>query len=94
MRKFLYVAEVKIEDSKYQEVLGWGIDPTDFVSSVITDHARDSGLIMQPATFETPESVYASVLKETESAIENVLMDDLENEILTNRMCIGGNCEI
>jgi len=94
MRKFLYVAEIKIEEAKYQEVLGWGIDPADFVSSVLTDHGRDRGLLIESATYETPDSVYVSVIKETESAIQDLLMEDLEEEILTNRMCIGGNCEI
>jgi hypothetical protein len=94
MRKFLYISEVKIDDGKYQEVLGWGINPADFISSIISDHARDRGLMLETSTFETPESIYMYLVKEAELAIENVLMDDLQMEILNNRMCLGGNCEI
>jgi len=94
MRKFLYVAEVKIDEEKYQEVLSWGISPADFVNSVLTDHGRDRGLLMQTAVYETVESIFEPVTDEAENLIETFLLEDLELEILNNRMCIGGNCEI
>jgi hypothetical protein len=94
MRKFLYVAEVKIDEARYQEVLGWGIDPTKFIDSVLSDHGRDRGLLMETATYETVESIFDPITDEAEELIENFLMEDLEFEILNNRMCLGGNCEI
>lgn len=94
MRKFLYVAEVKIDEEKYQEVLGWGINPADFVNSVLTDHGKDRKLMMQTAVYETVESIYEEVTDKAEDLIEAFLIEDLELEILNNRMCIGGNCEI
>ena len=94
MRKFLYVAEVKIDEAKYQEVMSWGIEPARFVDSVLSDHGRDRGLMMETATYETVESIFDPVTDEAEDLIESFLLEDLEFEILNNSNCIGGNCEI
>ena len=94
MRKFLYITEVKIEEERYQEVLGWGVEPTRFVDSVLSDHGRDRGFIMETATYETTESIFQPVTDEAEDLIESFLLEDIEFEILNNRNCIGGNCEI
>jgi len=40
------------------------------------------------------ESIFEPVTDEAENLIETFLLEDLELEILNNRMCIGGNCEI
>lgn len=94
MRKFLYIAEVKIDEVKYQEVMSWGVEPARFIDSVLSDHGRDRGLMMETATYETTESIFEEVTDEAEDLIESFLLEDLEFEILNNRNCIGGNCEI
>ena len=46
LKKFSVLIEVELDQKKYDEVESWGISPSDYVASIISDHARDRGLII------------------------------------------------
>jgi hypothetical protein len=93
MKRFLVVAEVEIDDKKYAEVQSWGIEPSDFVTSVLADHGRDRGLVIKMVTMETDYSLLNDVCRAADAISKDKAFDELEETMLKNNMCIGGNCE-
>jgi len=92
MKRFLVIAEVKLDDAIYDQVIEWGIEPTDYVSSILCDHARDRGLIIKATTNETDYMLYDQVNKAVEDIQKDMVFTELESEIIS-RACIGGVCE-
>ena len=92
MKRFLVIAEVKIDDLKYSEVNQWGVEPTDYVTSIICDHARDRGLIIKARTIETDYKIYDQVNQSAEVIQKDMAFNELESEIISHA-CINGNCE-
>ena len=45
MKRFSVIIEVEIDEKKYNEVESWGVEPSDYVCSVIADHAKDRGFL-------------------------------------------------
>jgi hypothetical protein len=94
MKKFIYIAEVKLEESRCNDVENDGILVEDFINSVLSDHGRDRGFLMTTRVMETEKSKYDLAVNTVFESIKIDVVEDLENEILTNRMCLGGNCEV
>jgi len=94
MRKFIYVAEVRMDEKRCDEIESWGMLAEDFIDSVLTDHGKDRGLIMKTRAIETDKSKYDLVINTIFDSIREDLTEEIEKEILTNRMCLGGNCEV
>ena len=92
MKRFLVIAEVKIDDLKYSEVNQWGVEPTDYVTSILCDHARDRGLIIKARAIETDYKIYDQVNESVEVIQKDMILNQIETEILANT-CINGNCE-
>jgi len=92
MKRFLVIAEVKIDDAVYDEVIEWGVEPTDYVTSILCDHARDRGLIIKARTIETDYKIYDQVNQSVEVIQKDMAFNELESEIIANA-CINGNCE-
>jgi hypothetical protein len=92
MKRFLVIAEVKIDDAAYDQVIEWGVEPTDYVTSILCDHARDRGLIIKARTIETDYKIYDQVNQSVEVIQKDMTFNELESEIIANA-CINGNCE-
>jgi hypothetical protein len=92
MKRFLVIAEVKIDDAVYDQVIEWGVEPSDYISSILCDHARDRGLIIKATTNEPDYMLYDDVIKSAEAIEKDKAFNELESEIIS-RACIGGACE-
>lgn len=93
MKRFLVLAEVEMDDKKYAEVQSWNIEPTDFIISVLADHGRDRGLLIKMRCMETEYHLLDEVSKSADVIAKDKAFDELEEAVLMNNMCIGGNCE-
>ena len=92
MKRFLVIAEVKIDDAVYDQVIEWGVEPSDYITSILCDHARDRGLIIKARTIETDYKIYDQVNQSAEVIQKDMAFNELESEIIANA-CINGNCE-
>ena len=92
MKKFIIVAELKLNDDEYKVVESWGVEPTDYITTQITEHMREKGMLIKARTSETEFNLYDDVNKAVETIEKDKAFDELENEI-TSRACIGGVCE-
>ena len=93
MKKFLVLAEVTMDEKKYNNLIHDGFEPTDFINSVIADHARDRDLNMKIRCVETDYYLLDDVCKAADAIAHDKAFDELEEAVLKNNMCIGGNCE-
>ena len=92
MKKFIIVAELKLNEEEYKVVESWGVEPTDYISTQISEHLREKGMIIKVRTTETDYNLYDDVNKAVEVIQKDKAYDELEQEI-TSRACIGGSCE-
>jgi len=93
MKRFSVIIEVELDDKKYSEVESWGVEPSDYVNSVITDHARDRGFLMKTSVTEVEKSLYNRLRTAADDFIGKDAISDIEEAALANARCIGGNCE-
>ena len=93
MKRFLVLSEVEIDDKKYNEVTSWGVEPTDWITSVLADHGRDRGMMIKMRCMETDYHLLDDVCKSAETIATHKVFDELEEAMLTNNLCVGGNCE-
>jgi hypothetical protein len=92
MKKFIIVAELKLNEEEYKVVESWGVEPADYISTQISEHLREKGMIIKVRTTETDYNLYDDVNKAVEVIQKDKAFDELEQEI-TSRACIGGACE-
>ena len=92
MKKFIIVAELKLNDEEYKVVESWGVEPTDYISTQVSEHLREKGMIIKVRTTETDYNLYDDVNRAVEVIQKDKAYDELEQEI-TSRACIGGSCE-
>jgi antitoxin component of RelBE/YafQ-DinJ toxin-antitoxin module len=92
MKKFIIVAELKLNEEEYKVVESWGVEPTDYISTQISEHLREKGMIIKVRTTETDYNLYDDVNKAVEVIQKDKAYEELEQEI-TSRACIGGVCE-
>jgi len=93
MKKFLVLAEVEIDEKKYKEVQSWNVEPTDFIVSVLADHGRDRGLMIKMRSMEVEYNMLDDLCRSADSIAKDKAFDELEEVVLKNAMCVGGNCE-
>lgn len=93
MKKFFVMMEVQIDNAKYDEVVSWGLTPNDYVKTLLTDHARDRGLVIRPSVIETESRLFDYLGDVIEKKIKEDVLAELEEEILTGKACVNGNCE-
>jgi len=93
MKIFLELAEISIDDKKYAEIQSWGIDPSDWVTSVLADHGRDRGMVIKMRCMETEYHLLDDVCKAADTIAKDKALDEIEEVVLNNAMCVGGNCE-
>ena len=92
MKKFIIVAELKLNDEEYKVVESWGVEPTDYISTQVSEHLREKGMIIKVRTTETDYNLYDDVNRAVEVIQKDKAYEELEQEI-TSRACIGGSCE-
>lgn len=93
MKRFLVLAEVELDDKKYNDLIKDGFEPTDFIISVLADHGRDRGLIIKMRCMETDYHLLDDVSRSADAIAKDKAYDELEEVVLKNAMCVGGNCE-
>ena len=92
MKKFLVVAEIDLDNKKYAEVESWGVEPSDWVTSVLADHGRDRGMIIKMRCVETDYHMLDDVSRAADLIAKDKAFDELEETLLNNQLCISGNC--
>lgn len=92
MKKFLVVAEIDLDDKKYAEVESWGVEPSDWVTSVLADHGRDRGMIIKMRTTENDYNMFSDVNRAVETIAKDKAFDELEETLLNNQLCLNGQC--
>jgi len=92
MTKFSVVIEVSMADD-YKEMVGkWGVEPSDHVATILSETAREKGLVVKTSVLETEHSLYDRQKKHADHLIQADAYNDLEEEIIS-RTCINGICE-
>jgi len=92
MTKFSVVIEVSMADD-YKEMIGkWGVEPSDHVATILSETAREKGLVVRTSVLETEHSLYDRQKKHADHLIQADAYNDLEEEIIS-RTCINGICE-
>lgn len=92
MKKFLVVAEIDLDDKKYAEVESWGVEPSDWVTSVLADHGRDRGMMIKMRTAENDYNMFNDVNRAVEAIAKDKAFDELEETLLNNQLCLNGQC--
>jgi hypothetical protein len=92
MKRFLVVAEIEIDDKKHAEVQSWGVEPSDWVTSVLADHGRDRGMVIKMRATETDYHMFADVNRASEAIAKDKAFDELGEALLNNQLCVSGNC--
>jgi hypothetical protein len=92
MIKFSVVLEVSMEDAKYDEVIKWGVEPSDHVNTILAEPLREKGFMVNAYSVETEHTMYERLKKHQAHLIQADAYNDLEQEIIA-RSCVGGVCE-
>jgi 5-formaminoimidazole-4-carboxamide-1-beta-D-ribofuranosyl 5'-monophosphate synthetase len=92
MKKISLVLEVSMEDAKYDEVIKWGVEPSDHVTTIIAEPLREKGFVVNAYGVETEHTMYDRLKKHQDHLIQADAYNDLEQEIIS-RACVGGVCE-
>lgn len=92
MKKFSVVVEVSMEEKVYDQVIEWGVEPSDHVNTVLAEPLREKGFVVNAYSVETEHTLYDRLKKHQAHLIQADAYNDLEQEIIT-RACVGGVCE-
>ena len=93
-KRFSVVIDVRLDDNKYKVSQWEGIEPTDFVRSVIQDHAQDRGLLVDIDVTESDSPMVDKLKEKRAELMREDALNDIEAEIMANNInCVGGNCE-
>jgi hypothetical protein len=92
MKKFSVVLEVSMEEKVYDQVVEWGVEPSDHVNTILAEPLREKGFVVNAYSVETEHTLYDRLKKHQAHLIQADAYNDLEQEIIT-RACVGGVCE-
>ena len=92
MIKFSVVLEVSMDEAKRDEIIKWGVEPSDHVATILSEPLREKGFIVNTSVLEVEHSLYDRQKKYTDHLVQADAYNDLENEII-GRACVGGRCE-
>ena len=92
MKKFSVVVEVSIEETKYDEIKTWEVEPSDHVTTLLTEPLREKGMVVKAYATEVEHSLYDRQKKYVDHLVQADAYNDIENELIA-RACIGGVCE-
>ena len=92
MTKFSVIIEVSMADD-YKEMVGkWDVEPSDHVATILSETAREKGLVVKASVLEVEHSLFDRQKKYADHLVQADAYNDLENEIIA-RACVGGVCE-
>ncbi len=92
MTKYSVVIEVSMADD-YKEMVGkWGVEPSDHVATILSETAREKGLVVKCSVLEVEHSLFDRQRKHADHLVQADAYNDLEEEIIS-RACVGGVCE-
>jgi hypothetical protein len=89
--KYLAVVELGLSEDKAKELEKWEVLPEDFLTSIISDHVQDRGVLCKTAILEG--DLYGDVKEYAHQVSNHRAVAELEAEILEAKTCIGGSCE-
>lgn len=92
MKKFSVVIEVSMADDYKDMVEKWKVEPSDHVATILTETAREKGLVVKASVLESDHTLHERLIKYRDHLVQADAYNDLENEIIS-RTCIGGVCE-
>ena len=92
MKKFSVVIEVSMADDYKDMVEKWKVEPSDHVATILTETAREKGLVVKASVLEVEHSLFDRQKKYADHLVQADAYNDLENEIIA-RACVGGVCE-
>ena len=92
MKKFSVVVEVLMADDYKDMVEKWKVEPSDHVATILTETAREKGLVVKASVLEVEHSLFDRQKKYVDHLVQADAYNDLEQEIIS-RACIGGVCE-
>ena len=93
MKRFISVTEHLMTDQKYNDLIKDGFEPTEFITSITADHARDRGLETKVRCIEVDYDILHDVCKSVDTIATDRAFNELGEVVLHNNMCVGGNCE-
>ena len=70
----------------------WKVEPSDHVATILSETAREKGLVVKTSVLETEHSLYDRQKKHADHLVQADAYNDLEEEIIA-RVCVGGVCE-
>jgi prophage tail gpP-like protein len=77
----------------YKEMVGkWGVEPSDHVATILSETAREKGLVVKTSVLEVEHSLFDRQRKHADHLVQADAYNDLEEEIIS-RACVGGVCE-
>jgi hypothetical protein len=92
MKRFIQITEHIMTDQKYNDLVKNGFEPTEFITSVTADHARDRGLETRTRCMETDYDILDDVCKSIDTIATDKAFDEIEEVMLNNSLCVSGNC--
>jgi len=93
MKRFISITEHLMTDQKYNDLIKDGFEPTEFITSITADHARDRGLETKVRCLEVDYDILNDVCKAVDVIATDKAFDELEEAMLNTNMCPSGNCE-
>ena len=93
MKRFISITEHLMTDQKYNDLTKDGFEPTEFITSITADHARDRGLETKVRCLEVDYDILNDVCKAVDTIATDKAFEELGEVVLNNNMCVGGNCE-
>lgn len=93
MKRFITITEYLMTDQKYNDLIKDGFEPTEFITSITADHARDRGLETRVRCVETDYEMLDDVCRATDAIAKDKAFDELESALFQSNMCPNGNCE-
>ena len=93
MKRFLVLSEIEMEEAQYIDLEKKNIEPTEFITSVLTDHGRGRGLKIKMRCMENEYNLLDDVCRSADAIAKDKAFDELGEAMLNNVMCFSGNCE-
>jgi hypothetical protein len=92
-KTYLAVVEVRVHESRLKELETWQVEPEDFIRTQISEPMKENGLMTKALVVEGFKDAYDDTCRAVLKFEGQAIMAELEEEILTPSMCVGGNCD-
>lgn len=89
--KFNLIAEVLVDSSVVKSYEGLDLDFKDALSLFISNTLREKGYGTRIKVYQ--HNMYERLNENAEDYILRDAQEEIENEILNSKMCVGGSCE-